>query len=588
MIGNVLKISEKKEFYWVISIAIGIQVLLSFQGFEVCDEGFSLTFYQQLFNDPSSVEYCFVYWLSGLIGGLWYHLYPEGGILWFRILAIIFNTATLILGYKILKNYMNSRYVLIGLLMVLFVNDYGFLAFYHNHLTAFLALLGMYFLLKGIRKERLILLLISGCILGINIFTRIPNVTLLIFVLAIPYANYQKHRNFAKIVRPTLAFAFGVIVGILSVVTLLYYLNQWHIMKKALSALISLGEAGDSSHNLIGLLRNYVVKHIMVFAFFCKFLIICVIIFSSKNYFKGNLFVTRMVQIFGFLIFALLFDKGGIHMVYALSYLGVLGILLIKQEDKHLMDIALLAFLMMLVLPLGSGGSISSSGYMCIWLAPPFFLHFMASITSSDIILKTKFHIVTTHVSKDFFKQLTLVLVLAFFTEKAYSISQEAYFDKGSRFEKIYPINNKYARGIFTSKERATIINDLLTELNEHVKPNDYVLFYDNAPMLYFLTNTRPYMFNPWVWIYDSSSFEKQLERAQVKISVLPIVVQQKFNTIYEFSDPMSDYMSEAKENTNDYNQGRTIATNRFLNKYDYEIVWSNDYFNIYKPNKKL
>lgn len=586
--GSGLKISEKREFYWVVLIAICIQVILSFQGFEVCDEGFSLTFYQQIFHDPSSVEYCFVYWLSGLVGGLWYQLYPEGGILWFRILAIIFNTSTLIIGYKILKNYIKSRYVLIGLLMVLFVNDYGFLAFYHNHLTAFLAILSIYFLHEGIVKENYVLLAISGFIIGVNIFTRLPNVTLFVFILAIPFASHLNGYRITKSTIPMLVFILGTVIGVISIFALLYSLGQLTIMKRALSVLGNLGHAEDSGHNVISLLKNYVFNQKKVITQLFKLLIVSIIILSAIKYFKRNIMITRIIQLFGVFAFFLLFKSGGIHIVYALGYLGIFGTLLTKQNHESVKIVALMALLMMLFLPLGSGGSIGSSGYMCIWLAIPFFLHFVSIVVNSDFIFKTKYDAISSYFLKDFFKPLTLILVLGFFVEKAYSISQEAYFDKGNRFKKTYSINNKYARGIFTTKERADIINDLLAHLDNYVKPNDYVLFYDNAPMLYFLTDTRPYMFNPWVWIYDQGSYEMQLERAQKEIPVLPVVVQQKFNTIYEFSEPIPDYMSETKENSNDYSQGRTIATNKFLKKYDYKIVWSNEYFNIYKPNKKL
>ena len=77
------------EFYSAILIIVVIQVILMFQGFDVCDDGFVLTSYQQIFNSPSSVEYNFVYWLSSIIGGLWYKLYEDGGILWFRVLLLI-------------------------------------------------------------------------------------------------------------------------------------------------------------------------------------------------------------------------------------------------------------------------------------------------------------------------------------------------------------------------------------------------------------------------------------------------------------------------------------------------------------------
>lgn len=94
-------------------------------------------------------------------------------------------------------------------------------------------------------------------------------------------------------------------------------------------------------------------------------------------------------------------------------------------------------------------------------------------------------------------------------------------------------------------------------------------------------------MHNPWPWIYDSSSFERHLKRAQKEIDVLPIIVQQKFETIVSFEEPVSDYMVEGKLSDSRYNAGRTKAMNDFIKRNNYTIVWSNSHFNIYKSIKK-
>jgi len=254
-----------------IAAIVLIQLVLMFHGFDICDEGFSLTFYQQFFNHPESVEYCFVYWLSGLIGGLWYQLFETGGILWFRILTIVFNTATLMLCYQILKNYIKPYYAILGLVMVLFVNDFGFLAFYHNHITAFLAVLSVYYLVKGLQQDRWVLLGISGLILGVNIFARLPNVTLLIFILAIPYTSFvlRKEPLIASI-KPVLIMTIGSVLGVLITVLMMYGLNQWSIMENAFEVLFSLGKTDDSGHNMVTLIRVIKNNYVAIFYALCN------------------------------------------------------------------------------------------------------------------------------------------------------------------------------------------------------------------------------------------------------------------------------------------------------------------------------
>ena len=69
------------------------QLIFIFQGIDFLDEGFTATFYQQFFNDPSSVEYNFMFWLSGLIGGTFTYLFP--------IIYIFFDSA----GFRFNKRF---------------------------------------------------------------------------------------------------------------------------------------------------------------------------------------------------------------------------------------------------------------------------------------------------------------------------------------------------------------------------------------------------------------------------------------------------------------------------------------------------
>ncbi|GAA3639266.1 hypothetical protein [Flavivirga jejuensis] len=587
MLNKINKIFENKELYLILLIVILAQLILSFQGFDVCDEGFSLTFYQQIYNNPSSVEYNFVYWLSGVFGGLWYQVYPEGGILWFRILTIIFNIATFTISYKILKHHIGKNHALIGLSMVLFVNDFGYLVFYHNHLTQFLAVLSIYFLFKGLKNVNYLFLIISGFLLGINVFSRLPNVTLFIFILAIPYFGYLKGYSYKKSIKPMLNFIVGIVIGFIAIFCLLNYLGQVDIMKNALLSLVHLGEAEDSGHNIKRLFLVDISNYKIILTLFSQLLIIYIILMTILNYVKTNKFIKGVIYTFGFLVLVLLVKKGNVHFLYTLGFIGTIGVLLIKTTTRSTKVLAFLSILMMVFLPLGSGGGIKSSGYMCIWLAVPFFFYFLSQIKNVSFILETTKVTITKGVSKRVIKNMSIILVLAYFASKTYSVSQEAYFDKGNRFDKTHIIKNKYVNGIFTTEERAKIINDLLLNIENYVEPEDYLFAYDNIPMIHFLTETKPYLYNPWVWIYDSASFKRKINKAEEEIEVLPIVVQQKFETIFEFSKPMVDYLDETKNDSNSYSQKRTIIMNNFLKRNDYRVVWSNAYFNIYRTNKR-
>ena len=84
------------------------QIIFIFQGLDFADEGFYATFYQQIFIDPESVMFNFMYWFTGIVGGILYYLFPQSGLLGFRILGIVVTTTTIIMAYDLLKKYLNN------------------------------------------------------------------------------------------------------------------------------------------------------------------------------------------------------------------------------------------------------------------------------------------------------------------------------------------------------------------------------------------------------------------------------------------------------------------------------------------------
>ena len=529
-----------------------------------------------------------MYWFSGIIGGIWYKLFEDGGVLWFRFLAIIVNTSTFYLSYKLLKRYVNLDFLLFALVMALFVNDYGFLTYYHNQLTAFMAVLIIYTLNAAVMKNNFLLYVVSGILLSINVFTRIPNLVLFSLVLVIPYAYYLKKMSIIKAIKPLSFLVFGSVIGLLMVYATLELLGQLDIMKNALFTIGDLGETENSSHNFGSIFKAPIFNYISITIETVKLILIVAILYLAKRVLPNIKIVRILIYALAVLLFVYWFNTQNIYPIYCLCLIGSITVLRLKKVQLELKLIGLLSLLTLITISLGSAGGIKNSGYMAIWIGLPLFFYVIDNALSFFKESRIK-------KMNAFFKKSSVSLhgflwsiIISFLILKTYNISQGAYFDIGSRFEKTYAINNSLAVGVYTTERRANIINDLLLNLERFVKPEDYLFAYDKIPMVHFLTETQPYMYNPWVWIYDYNSFEKKLNKAEKEIPVLPIVVQQKVETIYRFSEPISDYMSTKKINTNFHSNERNAIMNSFLNRNNYKIVWSNDYFNIYESKSDI
>ena len=563
---------------------------LSFQGFDVCDEGWYMTFYQQIFSAPETVEYNFAFWLTGIVGGVWYELFPEGGILSFRFLTIAIIVATVVVAYKLLVRYIKKEYVVVGLLMVMLVNDFGFLAFYYNHLSGFMAVCIVFFLDKGLRKQRALEICIAGFLTAINVFSRLPNVTLFALLLVFP-AQYFFDGAATKthVARQLLTFVLGSVLGFVTVYIAMLSLGHVDVFKNAVSGILDKGGNSDSNHNITRLLGVYLKEYGKIVKFGINALPIAFVILLCNRFLKNKIQPKLIKYVLGIGLMAFLFRKDAVYGLYFLGLIGAVYFILAKNIDKAVRSLSLLALIIAVILPMGSDGGIHNAGYVCIWTIVPIFIHFLSKMERLNMEWKLDNEIGKMTIDKDDFKFFMTVLAISFFTIKGYKMSKEAYFDKGSRLNKIYAIQNALAKGIHTTKERAEITNTILKALEPHVKEGDYLLAYDNIPMINYLTRTKPYMGISWVWVYDSKTFEAKLKQAEGKVPYLPIVVQQKFKTIVSFSEPDEYYMSENKEEGYIYKKGRVIAMNAFLKRNDYKVIWSNSHFNILKatPNNQ-
>jgi len=560
--------------------------LLSFQGFDVCDEGWYLSFYQQIFDNPETVEYNFVFWLTGMVGGTWYKIFPNGGIVSFRILALLINLGTFIISYKVLKSFIKKEIVLLGLVMIFFINDFALLAFYYNHLSSLLAVIVIWLLSSGLRKNNWLLIFFAGLVTVANVFARLPNITLFSFILVFPaqYLLDSHDKSLKTCINNMLYYSFGAILGFVISYFVLLAFGHLDIFKNAVLGIIDKGGEQDSNHNIFRLLKVYKSEYAGILLTALKLIVIFGVYGAINSYKNKSIVLKYGLLLVTLTAFSYLIYSQNINIMYAFGLFGTLATIFTKALDVQIRLLALLSLLFMVFLPFGSDGGIHNAGYVSLWFSLPFFFWYILNINDIEFSLKSFNSLSNISINHNVIKQVIAVFILAFFITKIYKMSNTSYFDYGSRLNKVHIINSDLANTYATYK-RATIINDLLVELEDFIEEDDYLLAYDKIPMINYLTRTKPYMGNSWVWVYDSYTFERKLKQAESEIDALPLVVLQKFETIGGFSEPIKDYMDDTKEENYLYKRGRVKAMNAFLKRNHYVVVWSNDYFDILKPN---
>lgn len=546
-----------------------IKCILGLQGFDMCDEGWVLSAYQQIFDCPSSCEYQFLYYNTIVIGGVWNKLFGAWGIYGFRVFNAICCTALAYVVYLLLKDSVNRWAIFIGVL----VFNLGYvLVFHQNVITALLCTIGCLFLYKGLMQKSSFMMLLAGVVVGINFFTRLPNVSMLSLSLTlIPY--YLYNRDLKNTLLMLLWAGIGIIVGCTIEVLMMINLNHFDLFIDNLSSGTSAATAGDSTHSLSNILRVYGSNYATVRKQVGLLVSFPVILYFFEKLNKTQ-WLNKIVFVVGGLLYAaFLWKKCELtFFIYGFSYLVFAIYALRFYSDKATIYLISIASCVLFFLPFGSDYGIGNMGPNCIWIATPLtvglawkMLRQVNNSTQHKIILTTL---------------VTCLVVVS--THELYRSSLNCYFDSGSRLKKTSLINNPLAT-TFTTEEKCEKANIMLNELSKYVKKGDYLLCFQCIPMVNYLTETRPYLGNSWVWAYDSSNLEYQFEKAQKNIDDLPVVIWNK-SGIASWQSHADDWNSLESNDQWNFNSRKIELMQDFIQKNNYEIVWENDLFQILLP----
>lgn len=569
------------------AIAFIYQIFLSFQGFDMCDEGWCLSFYQNFFSSPQSATYNFAYYLTGLVGGTADLIFPQGGILYLRVLNTVVVMLICLVVYRMLRETVKTEYIIIGLSVVILNFNYGVLAFHHNYLTALILLGALFCLMDGLKKSSFIRIGISGFLLALAVFTRLPNILMVVLAMLIIINARNLQRPYSHALSQILYAICGFIAGVLVMYITMNLLGHWELFVESIKNIVDKGAASDSNHNIFTMLETTIITYRDVFFDILILLALFSLLIFGENRTKHSKYLRVTFRILaGIVMLVLCWRMVNVFLIYAFSFIGLYMLITNKKISHNLKLIAWGAVLILVFNPMGSDSGIGNFGNYCLWLAVPLAIQgFMAldSINRSIVLKRFNFNLSIDH------RQITLfvmLFVISLSMVNLYKVSRSAYFDPGSRFDKVFALNASLADNIYTTSQRSAITNDLLDALAHYVKPGDYLFAYDNIPMVNYLTKTHPYLGTSWVWVYDSHSFEREIRKSERMVETRPVVVMQKFITIGKFSEPITDYMSEDRADDYLWNSKRTGFMNQFLNRNGYQIVWSNSYFDILLPNE--
>ena len=536
----VSKIINYTQNYPFTSLAIVMVVLFCYQslnifwGFEILDSGYHLTAYDNIFDAPDSVSANFCYYLTNVLGGVFMNFFPGIGIVGFRIIGALFIDSAILLIFLCLRKEIPVVHLLVG--SVLVVMSYIQIPYSFNNgiCSCFFYVCALLSLYKGLTNKKMTHVFMSGFFVGINIFSRIPNVLAVGLVLITLFHSYIENRKLRCDKKSSFFFLLGVMTGIGLMFFLIISLGHQQIFVGELVGLFQQGTSPDEGYfvgNLIWTLIFFYLEAVIYLSLFFA------VLFADRNI-ENQWLKILFVGSASFVIFYHVYLNAGYESLWAICSAGC-GFYLIRTRVKNLALLSTLAIFMLLVEIMGSGGG-NNHGCLPALLAAP---------VASNALINRK--------NLVFVAVVCLALLMKVF-------KQGTFFDFGPLYQKNCSINVEECSLIKTTAERAEVMNATLPTLKRYVQPGDTLLVYDSAPMLNYLTHSRPAGGVCWPGV---CSISKPFESA-------PKILITKF---VDLADPTPW--------TRGIPTGNMII-DTYIIEHHYKTVWENPYFILLFPQK--
>ena len=339
------------------------QSLNIFWGFEILDSGYHLTAYDNIFDAPDSVSANFCYYLTNVLGGVFMKSFPEIGIVGFRILGALFLDCAILLIFLCLRKEILVVHLLIGSVLVVLSYIQIPYSFNNGICSCFFYVCALLALYKGLTNEKMTIVLLSGGFVGINIFSRIPNVLAIGLVLITLFHGYIENNKLKYDWKSTLFFSLGVLAGITIVLLIIFSLGHQFIFWGSLKDLFLMGASSGNGHSFGNLIWTQLFFYLSAIIFAALFFSIIFVYGYCVNPIWRFLFVGMA----SFVIFYHVYFNIGYEPLWAFS---AIGCCLCLNKGKSLALLALLAFYMLIVEILGSGGG-NNHGSLPALLAAP-------------------------------------------------------------------------------------------------------------------------------------------------------------------------------------------------------------------------
>lgn len=174
------------------------------------------------------------------------------------------------------------------------------------------------------------------------------------------------------------------------------------------------------------------------------------------------------------------------------------------------------------------------------------------------------------------FAVLAMTITLAIVFQSSASAWKHTYADNVDRSLMTRAVVHPLLVGTYTTLERATAVTEFLMAVSRFTKPGDGVLAYNGSPLVYFLTETHPWLGISWPDLEVSEKISKLIRYKEQTGAALPFIGRAAAS-VYDTSwpkvpKPLGIWWRQ--------DESRRVFA-EFEKKHGYVVAWSNGFFEI-------
>ena len=551
---------NSKNLTFILIIILLLSFSKIFLGLDVTDEGWLLSGYKLIFSPEYELNpHDFKFIGTFIIGGFFYNFLGLENLYFYRILYYFISILTLFIIFKTLQEKLRLKNIeLFNILFLVFLfntgNDYLIIS-YDNLSLLIISCYIFYFSKKKKEYKDYILL---GTLNFILIFLSFRNIPLCLLSIIFFFKLFD---NFNSIKSRFIYFILGNILSILAISLLLFFLG--HLSSyffQYIEIVYEIFDINQNSHYRASYILIRLARDILICFAFLIIIYLSNLILKNNNFLKKNL-IFFFLSIGLYVIDKYIIDFSRWYIVCIFTYIICFQLYIDKNQKFFYLTLILSSFLFIS----GSAAGIDKISFFYYFLLPITFNYLKYSkINSNDKIFSLN--------ERKIYINLFTFFFLTFATLSNFS---NTYRDSSNKLNLNTRINNKKLVNIFTTKIRATKLNELIKFIDEKKINNETTLVIGSIPIIFYLYDVKPYLYT-WPELLTKKEIDKKLKDTD---NLPKYIIKSKVDTMRKNWPLDADINFQVTQSFDK----RLFQLNKFLEIGNYKKVWSNDSFSFYE-----